>query len=440
MRKAYWRWLNISSWLAVASLVALLQACDSGSNNNFSSNGNSGNVSTNRTVAFNGSILFVKDGNLFILHGKDESVTPLTSNGSAFQPSVSPDGSTIAFELRKPGSDYSDLATMPLAGGSVKLHTDDRLLCRCDPDKSGVYHYQFWAGNPIWTADGKNLIYLSDFYKGGRQQNLVNQTCIGNAIKDSIQDLGIVEMPANAKALPAIPAFGNPNKPRLLAWPYCYAGGDQDLSLRPGVSDTEILFTSFRYIPPQNIDLGAQISLLIIPKNGGAERVIQLSPADPKVIPLEPSFSPDGKYITYIRRENGQDDLYIMPVDATIPNGTPNTLDNGLPERYALEGGGSATYSTNLTYFKASQKLASGIIGQPVWGAQNQLFFEEFQNNAFDLFLATVKFAAPTVSATATPGVTATPGSAPAITLDGTPKQLTQNGIDGGSRPVWLNA
>src|SRR5579885_1715872 len=436
MRKAYWRWLNISSWLAVASLVALLQACDSGSNNNFSSNGNSGNVSTNRTVAFNGSILFVKDGNLFILHGKDESVTPLTSNGSAFQPSVSPDGSTIAFELRKPGSDYSDLATMPLAGGSVKLHTDDRLLCRCDPDKSGVYHYQFWAGNPIWTADGKNLIYLSDFYKGGRQQNLVNQTCIGNAIKDSIQDLGIVEMPANAKALPAIPAFGNPNKPRLLAWPYCYAGGDQDLSLRPGVSDTEILFTSFRYIPPQNIDLGAQISLLIIPKNGGAERVIQLSPADPKVIPLEPSFSPDGKYITYIRRENGQDDLYIMPVDATI-TGTPND------EVYGLEGNGRSTYYTNTTYYGQSQQLASGIIGNPVWGSNNTLFFMMFANGEFNLYMAKVKFTNPTPTATpkATPGTTPT-ASAPAgpiITLDGDPMLLTQGGVDGTTAPIWYH-
>jgi hypothetical protein len=439
MRKACRKWVNISGWLAIAGLVALLQACDSG--NIFSPNGNTNGVSTNRAVTFSGSILLVKEGNLLLLHGKDESVTPLTSDGSAFQPSVSPDGSTIAFELRKPGSDYSDLATMPLAGGNITLHTDNRLLCKCDPDTSGVYHYRFWAGNPIWTADGKHIIYLSDFYKGGLQQQLVNQTCKSKAEGDSIQDLGIVEIPANAKALPAISATGHANPPKLLAWPYCYAGGDQDLSLRPGVSDTEVLFTSFRYIGAQ-ADLAAQISVLIIPNNGGPERVIQLSPANPKAIALEPSWSPDGKYITYIRRENGQDNLYIMPVDEAIRNGTPNTLDNGLAERYALEGGGSATYSTNLTYFNASQKLASGMIGQPVWGAQNQLFFMEFQNNAFDLFLAKVKFAAPAPSATTTltPGATATPGGTPTITLDGAPKQLTQNGLDGGSRPVWLSA
>ncbi len=138
---------------------------------------------------------------------------------------------------------------------------------------------------------------------------------------------------------------------------------------------------------------------------------------------LQPSISPDGKYLTYIRRENGQDNLYIMPVPATI-TGTPNTLDSGVPEVYQLVDGSSTKYYTNTSYFTKSQKLAEGIIGQPVWGAQNQLFFIQFQNNEFNLFLANVKFS----------------GSAPTVTLDGTPQQLTQNGIDGGSRPVWLSA
>jgi Tol biopolymer transport system component len=438
----FWRWANSVGWVALIMLVVALQACGGSSNTNFSSNGNGGNVSTNRAVAFSGSILLVKDGNLLILRGKDESVTTLTANGSAFQPSISPSGATVAFELRKPGSDYSDLATMPLAGGSIALHTDDRLVCKCDPDKSGVFHYQFWAGNPIWTADGKQLIYLSDFYKGGRQQLLFNQTCPVQAQGDSIQDLGIVETPANAQPVPAISATGYVNRldrPRQLAWPYCYAGGDQDLSLRPGVSDTEVLFTSFQYTDYSG-GMTAQISLLIIPNDGSPPRIIQLSPSDPKVVLMEPSWSPDGRYITYIRRANGQDNLYIMPVDATVQNGTPNTLGAGVPERYSLEGGGSETYSTNTTYYNASQKLASGIIGQPAWGANNQLFFVEFENNAFNLYLAKVSFSASAPGAGATPGATATPGSAPAITLDGSPKQLTQNGIDGGSRPVWLNA
>ncbi|HEY7350013.1 MAG TPA: hypothetical protein VH599_16970 [Ktedonobacterales bacterium] len=427
-------------WLAIVTLIVLLQACGD-NNDHFSSNGNPGGVGTNQTVKFTGSMLFVKDGNLLVLHGADESVTQLTSNRSAAQPSVSHDGSTIAFELHKPGSDYSNLATMPLAGGTVTPHTDNRLLCKCDPDKSGVFHYQFWAGNPIWSSDDKQIIYLSDFYKGGRATPRINQTCPAFSIKDSIQDLAIVETPANARALPAISSSGHANPPKLLAWPYCYAGGDQDLSLRPGVSDTEILFTGFRYVGSQN-DLVAQVSVLIIPRGGGPYRVIQLSPPDPKILSLEPSWSPDGKYITYIRRENGQDNLYIMAVDAAIQNGIPNTLAGGGPEEYLLIGAARAKYYTNTTYYDASHKLAEGIIGQPTWGDQNQLFFMEFRDNLFDLFLAKVKFTAPAPAASATPGAAPTPTATPppGITLDGDPIQLTRNGIDGASRPVWLSA
>lgn len=426
--------LRVAGWLAIASVMLLLQACG-GNNNNFNSHstrGNSGSIPVSNTQ-FSGTILFVKGGNLFILHGKDDSLTQLTADGSAFQPSVSPDGSTIAFELRAPGKDYSDLATLPLTGGSVTIHTDDSMHFRSPGTADDSHnHYQFWAGNPIWTSDGQRIIYLSDFFKGGEDTNPANQTCLN--ISDGpratwILDMGIVELPANAR-----PVAGGQlrDPPKQLAWPYCAAGGDQDLSLRPGVSDTELLFTSFRYTNQGS--LAAQISVLIIPNKGGPERIIQLSPEDPNNIPLEPSWSPDGRYITYIRRENGQDNLYIMPVDATLQTGTPTTF-NGGPEVYRLVGGGSTSYSTNTTYYAASQKLADGIIGQPIWGEQHQLFFIKFQNNAFDLFLAKVKFSAPAPGA-ATP----TTAPAPTMTLDGSPIQLTQNGIDGGSRPVWLSA
>jgi hypothetical protein len=224
--------------------------------------------------------------------------------------------------------------------------------------------------------------------------------------------MGIAELPANSRPVPG-GQLNNP--PRQLSWPYCYAGGDQDLSLRPGVTDTELLFTSFLYTGT-NLDLVTQMSLLTVPANGGDSSLIQLSPQDPKVVSLEPSFSPDGKYITYIRRQNGEDDLYIMPVDATI-SGTPNQ------ESYFLIHNGKSTYYTNTNFYEQSQKLVPGIVGQPVWGENNTLFFMEFNNGEFNLFMAKLKFSA----------------SAAAIALDGAPVQLTQGGVDGTSRPDWYN-
>ncbi|HLW02300.1 MAG TPA: hypothetical protein VKT82_26830 [Ktedonobacterales bacterium] len=402
-------------------LALLLVACGGSNNSNFNSHQTqgSGNIGVNN-AAFTGNLIFVKSGNIFVLHGKDDSLTQLTTSGIAWQPSLSPNGKTIAFEVRKSTNDYSDLATMPSSGGSATMLTDDSLH---NKSTGAPYHYEFWAGNPIWTADGKNIIYLTDFFKGGlTTPGTHNPTCFGLSAGDWILDMGIAELPANSRPVPG-GQLNNP--PQQLSWPYCYAGGDQDLSLRPGVTDTEILFTSFEYVGT-NLDLVTQLSLLDIPANGGDSSLIQLSPQDPKVVPLEPSFSPDGRYITYIRRQNSEDDLYIMPVAATI-SGTPNN------ESYFLVGGGKSDYSSNTSYYQQSTKLISGIVGQPIWGANNTLFFMEFNNGEFNLFMAKLKMPAP-ASASGTPTTAAS-----AITLDGAPVQLTQGGIDGTSRADWFN-
>jgi hypothetical protein len=398
------------------SLLLLLPAC--GDDNNFNSHqtNGSGNIGVNN-ARFTGNILFAKSGNIFVLHGKDASLIQLTQSGTAFQPALSPDGKNIVFEVRKSTNDYSDIATMPSSGGNATMITDDSLH---DKSTKAPYHYLFWAANPIWSADGQNIIYLTDFFKGGKTTPIANQTCLNTSDGPNaswIQDMGIAELPVNSRPVSGGQLNDPPNQ---LAWPYCNAGGDQDLSLRPGVSDTEVLFTSFQYIPPENTNLGAQLSVLIIPNDGNQSQMIEFSELDAKIVPMEPSFSPDGKYITYIRRENNQDNLYIMSVDATIQPGTPNMLAPGVPESYKLIGGGTTTYSTNPTYYAASQKLADGMIGQPFWGDSNTLFFTKFDNGEFNLFMAKVKFSGQKAS------------------LDGTPVQLTQGGIDATSRPDWF--
>lgn len=417
------------------SLMLALQACGGGGNYQSHGTKGSGNITTNQDAKFTGKIIFVKNRNIFVLDGKTNQLTQLTSGNNTLQPSLSPDGKTLAFEVRQPGNFYSDIATMPFqSGANPTMITDNSLHNTSD----GVpHHYEFWAGNPIWTADGQNLIFLSDFFKGGLTTRYVNQTCTGNASGDWILDMGIVEMPANTQVAPAIAQNGRANPPRQLAWPYCYAGGDQNLSLRPGVSDTEILFTSFQYTGGQ-LALTAQLSLLIVSPDGKSS-LIQLSPPDPNAIPLEPSWSPDGKHITYIRRENGQDNLYIMPVPDTTITGTPNQ------ESYILNGGGRTTYYTNTTYYSQSQQLAQGIYGNPVWGDGAHLAVMKFDTTdnggMFNLFLATLKFATPTANPTGTPTGTATAAPASAgVSISGNPIQLTQGGVDGESTPIWTGA
>src|SRR5262249_13734431 len=114
------RWLSI----LCLSLVLLISACGGDDPTNFNSHQTqgSGNIGVNNTQ-FTGNILFAKAGNLFILHGTDASLTQLTHGGTALQPAISPDGKTIVFQVRKPGNDYSDIATMPSGGGATTLLT-----------------------------------------------------------------------------------------------------------------------------------------------------------------------------------------------------------------------------------------------------------------------------------------------------------------------------
>jgi hypothetical protein len=437
-----WHTQRTHTLLSLLSLgLLLVVAACGGSGGNIKTtqtNGDSGGIGVNGDAKFQGNIIFAKSRNMFILHGKDGSLTQLTSDGTSLQPAISPDHNTVAFEVRKPNTGYSDIATMPVTGGAITMRTDNSLHVPPGEDpkaENGArpLHYQYWGTNPIWTSDSQNIIYLTDFFKGGYTTSIINQTCTGLASNNWILDMGIVEMPANARAAPTLQ-----QPPTLLAWPYCLAGGDQDLSLRPGVADTEILFTSFQYVGAKN-DLISQLALLIIP-DSGPERVVFLSPEDPNALPLEASWSPDGKYITYIRREQGQDNLYVMPIDTNV-TGAPTGED------YPLNGRGTrrSVYYTNTDYYAASQKLADGIIGNPIWISNDQLVFMEFNNGIFDLFLANLKFSTPAAAATPTANptdttATGTPGAqnVPGIQIDGTPQQLTQGGVDGESRPVWF--
>jgi hypothetical protein len=432
-------WLAARKYTLLATLslsvILALQAC--GGSSNYQSHGTkgSGNITTNQDAKFTGKIIFVKNRNIFVLDGKTNQLTQLTSGNNTLQPSLSRDGKTLALEVRQPGNFYSDIAMMPFqSGGNPTMLTDDSLHNLSD----GVpHHYEFWANNPIWTADGQNLIFLSDFFKGEyTTPRFSNPTCTQSQT-DWILDMGIVQMPASAQPAPALAANGRANAPKQLAWPYCYAGGDQNLSLRPGVSDTEILFTSFQYNGAQ-LDLTAQLELLILSPDGN-NHLIQLSAPDPNAIPMEPSWSPDGKYITYIRRENSEDNLYIMPVPDTTITGTPNN------ETYGLESGGKDTYYTNTTYYSQSQQLATGIYGNPVWGDSTHIVVMKFDTTdnggAFNLFLATLKFATPAANPTGTPTATATAAPASAsVSITGNPIQLTQGGVDGESAPIWTGA
>src|SRR5690242_2634726 len=112
-------WLSARKYTLMAvfslSMLLTLQACGGSSNGNYNSHGTngSGNINTNQDAKFKGQIIFVKNRNIFVLDGKTNKLTQLTTGNNTMQPSLSPDGKTLALEVRQQSNFYSDLATMP---------------------------------------------------------------------------------------------------------------------------------------------------------------------------------------------------------------------------------------------------------------------------------------------------------------------------------------
>jgi Tol biopolymer transport system component len=79
----------------------------------------------------------------------------------AAAPSVSPDGTTVAFEgtIRVTGG-WTDLFTIPTAGGNVLRVTTDSAstLPRWSPDGARLYYLSYQTGQDLWTveANGSN--------------------------------------------------------------------------------------------------------------------------------------------------------------------------------------------------------------------------------------------------------------------------------------------
>lgn len=230
-----------------------------------------------------GALAFVLRGDVYVL--RDGRYAPLTSEGRNSQPFLSADGATLYFARQEEidgrrASDgqlvharlaYSSIVRKPAAGGSEEVVLNGLRQRRAD----GL-HAVSWFLGPALAPDGRRLAVTEDD-------------------GDGAADLELVTIPTQAAA-PQTPA-----RPTASARPaVAFLSQGADLADPAWAPDGRTLaVTTYTTAVPG-------ILLWSADRLGVAERLDELPDGEA----YRPSYSPDGRWLTYTLRRGGRNDVH----------------------------------------------------------------------------------------------------------------------------------
>jgi len=222
-----------------------------------------------------GSIVYAKDGNIWIQSGR--KATQLTDAGTDSMPSFAADGASVYFVRTRAmqgywtvsgrGTNYTmdvpSIMQVPVTGGTPELVFDGLV------DPPGRLRWMGWIREPVVSPDGKTIAMATDLPDPTRSDVVIKLLTLGS---NKIKDPGLSQVAPLGHQDPA----WRPDGARLL-----YVRSDRD---------------------------GAK----------GTPRIYSYNPATGKTAPLSapgylhPSWSPDGRYVAATRTTAFGTDVVIL--------------------------------------------------------------------------------------------------------------------------------
>lgn len=359
-------------------------------------NGHSIQINTSNQALFKGKMYFTQGHVLLEMDGSRNVHALTPSKNFVCDPSVSPDGQTIAFVVRY--KDSSDLVEMPVNGTQWKVLRSGSGQYIPNPPYPAPRSTHKWYFQPSWE-DNTHLLFLSDFEK----------LTVYPGVDAQLLDLQVFSISKN-----------NSNTPQEVAYASFGDGGDRDPSYRPQHKGqavyTHYMYDSSRTQQVIQIYLTDTNAIVNHPNAGYHPGVneydpaVALTPASTSVQNLMPSFSPDGNHLAYIRRIDASHmGLYVMSIADNITSAPVTATE----QKNALQ-----------PYEKSSLLIEGQYISQPIWSPDGtQIAYMSYNNSEFDIWLANVAVDAKTGG----------------YILKGSPVPLTSGGVDAESRPAWTN-
>jgi len=273
-----------------------------------------------------GKILFVKDGNLFELRS-GQDIHQLTFTGDVAMPVPSPkDPSRIAL-VRFPNSEnVSDIWLLDSDTGKMTRVTNDA-------STSSDVRNNMWAIWPMWSPDGSRLLFSSD------QAKLRFLPSDARAVDLAVWSWPLAGGSPVQLTVPAQGAGGDtspvwrPGSTQFayVKWDYTQTANQpySQIYLRDTVTSNEFAVTPVggRVLQP-SWDAGGQRLAFVRRSLSGVDEIVvaavQQTSKGPQLGPRnliargevgQPSFSPDGRWISFVRAREDGFALYVAPAN-----------------------------------------------------------------------------------------------------------------------------